>query len=93
MATIKLDFRSAKYFMDIHEILKSTFEFPEYYGQNLSALWDCLYEFCPLDAKIEINGIGYLNEKFDKYGEQIEKIFEDLLKEEGSENIKVVIHS
>jgi len=93
MVKIKLDFRNVKYFLEIHEILKSTFEFSEYYGQNLSALWDCLYEFCPLDAKVEIYGIEYLNDKFDGYGEKIKQIFDDLLKEEGSENIKFVIHS
>ncbi len=93
MSIINLDFRNVKYFMEIHKVLKQTFDFPEYYGENLSALWDCLYEFCPLDAKIEIDGISYLNEKFDKYGEEIKKIFEDLLEEEGSENIKVTILS
>ena len=64
MSIINLDFRNVKYFMEIHKVLKQTFGFPEYYGENLSALWDCLYEFCPLDAKIEIDGISYLNEKF-----------------------------
>ena len=93
MTKFNIDFRNINRFYYVHKHLKEVFDFPDYYGENLSALWDCLYEFCPLDAKIEINGIGYLNEKFDKYGEQIKKIFEDLLKEEGSENIKVIIHS
>ena len=25
-----------------HEILKDTFEFPDYYGKNLDAFWDCI---------------------------------------------------
>ena len=33
---------SCKYLGEIHKRLKESFEFPEYYGENLSALWDCL---------------------------------------------------
>ena len=25
-----------------HEILKNVFEFPDYYGENLNAFWDCI---------------------------------------------------
>ena len=46
-----------------------------------------------MDAYIEISGIRYLNDKFDGYGDKIKKIFEDLPKEYGNEDIEVVIHS
>ncbi len=94
MTIIKLDFRNVKYFMEVHKILKSAFGFPEYYGENLSALWDCLDgDDCPHNSKIEIYGIGYLNDKFNGYGDKVKKIFEDLPKEYGNEDIDVIIHS
>ena len=35
-------------FIDIqttHKILKKIFEFPDYYGENLDAFWDCIKEY------------------------------------------------
>lgn len=42
MKTIELDFKGCKYIGAVHEVLRSSFELPEYYGENLDALWDCL---------------------------------------------------
>lgn len=94
MNSIKLDFSNCNYFMDIFKYIKEKFDIPQYYGNNLCAMWDCLYgDDCPHNSKIEIYGIEYLNDKFDGYGEKIKKIFEDLPKEYGNEDIKVTIHS
>lgn len=35
-------------FVDIqttHQILKNIFNFPDYYGKNLDAFWDCITEY------------------------------------------------
>ena len=39
---IILDFSKCKYWQQVHDMLKEKFGFPEYYGENWSALWDCL---------------------------------------------------
>ena len=36
---------------DLHSYMKEVFEFPEYYGKNLDALYDCL---CEVDEDKEI---------------------------------------
>ncbi len=39
---IVLDFTGCETLGEIHRILKENFGFPEYYGENWDALWDCL---------------------------------------------------
>ena len=39
---IILDFTNMKYPAQLHRELKMKFEFPDYYGENWDALWDCL---------------------------------------------------
>ena len=43
MKQIILDFAGAKSLLMLHEYLKTAFQFPQYYGHNMDALWDCLY--------------------------------------------------
>ncbi len=42
---IIIDFSTCKYVDEIHEKLKESFGFPDYYGRNWSAFWDCLSDF------------------------------------------------
>ena len=43
--TIKIDFSDCIYVDDIHGKLKTSFGFPDYYGKNWDALWDCMRDF------------------------------------------------
>ncbi len=49
-----LDFTGCKYLGEIHQVLKRQLGFPDYYGENLAALWDCLgfYFYNPITIKI-----------------------------------------
>ena len=77
---IKLDFTDCKYLGEIHKVLKETFGFPEYYGENWDALWDCLdYRFRHVIA-IEIYGLKTLPKEFDEKAKIMCDIFKDVQK-------------
>ncbi|MDO5708379.1 MAG: barstar family protein [Andreesenia angusta] len=42
MKTIVLNINRFDNMIEVHEYLKKKFNFPEYYGKNLDALYDCL---------------------------------------------------
>ncbi len=85
MHTITLDFSTCKYINDIHVVLKNTFEFPDYYGMNLDALWDSLKDYS-IDYNhsfiIYLKGLNKKNSELQDYMLQILELFADLHKEE-----------
>ena len=70
-----IDFTECKYFAEMHKRIKEGLNFPDYYGENLDALWDVISE--PRDAFITIKGIKDLPKSFDEYIENLLKIFEE----------------
>ncbi len=74
---IILDFTGCKYLGEMHQILKRQFGFPDYYGENLSALWDCLDGFFYDDPRtIEIYGTASLPNDLSDIMAKILKIFD-----------------
>ena len=49
-----VDFSKVKYYIEIHEVLKRDLDFPDYYGGNTDALWDCLTDMLGDPSYIEI---------------------------------------
>lgn len=78
MQEIILDFTNCKYLLDLHKELKEKFGFPDYYGENLSALWDCLDNYCNWDLIVYVQGIYELPKEWDEYINKILKIFNDV---------------
>ena len=80
---IILDFTKCKYLGEIHLELKEKFGFPEYYGENWDALWDCL-RYLWLDGesiKVNIYGFSTLPDDLRDYCKTMLKIFGDVHKE------------
>lgn len=60
---------------EAHRYLASQLQLPEYYGGNLDALNDCLYELLP--CKITLLNIGALS-ALGEYGETLKSVFFDV---------------
>ena len=49
-----LDFSKVNYINEVHQIIKDELDFPDYYGMNWSAFWDCLTDMVGDPIHIEI---------------------------------------
>ena len=55
MKNFVIDFSKCKYPLDLHNEIKEKLELPEWYGNNLDALWDMLTGF--IETPVNINVI------------------------------------
>ena len=74
----KIDFSNVKYYMEIHHIIQKALDFPEYYGCNLDALWDCLRDMIGEPIHIEIIGLEVVEKKFGDYASKLLDVFREL---------------
>ncbi|MBD7911554.1 MULTISPECIES: barstar family protein [Clostridium] len=77
MNEIILDGREFTSKKELHEILKSKLKLPDYYGNNLDALWDCLTTDVELPMTIEWINFSNSKELLGEYAEQTKKVFMD----------------
>ena len=80
MEMIILDFTECKTLGEVHQVLKKNFDFPEYYGENWSALWDCLdgWYYDEGEILVEIHGYHAMPEELQDYCQTMLKIFDDV---------------
>ena len=73
----RVDFREVKYYMEIHEVLKRDLDFPDYYGGDLDALWDCLTDMLGGINYIEIYGFDVIKKKYPEESKEIYAILQE----------------
>ena len=69
-----IDFKEIKYYSQIHDVIKKSLDFPDYYGRNWDAFWDCLSDMYGDPVHIEILGLDNVERKFPIAAEKIVKI-------------------
>ena len=70
-----IDFTNVKHYLEIHLIIKEALGFPDYYGCNWDAFWDCLTDMYGEPINIEIVGLEVIERKF---GDAASKMIEIL---------------
>ena len=91
-----IDFTNVKCFLEMHKIIQKSLEFPDYYGCNWDAFWDCLTDMYGDPIHIEIIGLEVIERKFgDSAKKMIEilKRFKHYANDRFSDNIKIEIVS
>lgn len=83
MKKITLDFENISNKEEMHQYLAEKFEFPDYYGGNLDALFECLTDIAEPTA---VNIINALND----YDEQIINVITSA--EEENDNLAVFVN-
>ena len=91
-----LDFSKINYIEEVHQIIKQELDFPDYYGMNWSAFWDCLTDMVDDPIHIEIIGIERLQSKYNEDANIMLKILKRLKhyndnKYKNQVNIEIVI--
>ena len=66
-----IDFRDVDHYSEIHKVIKESLNFPDYYGCNWSAFWDCLTDLYGEPIHIEIVGFDVLAQEFEDAADQI----------------------
>ncbi|SFX09865.1 ribonuclease inhibitor [Thermoactinomyces sp. DSM 45891] len=70
MRDIVIDGKDIMTISHLHKLLKEKLGFPDYYGENLDALWDCLTGY------IEPTALQWLNfqDSFENLSDEVEEV-------------------
>ena len=75
---ILLDFSGCQWEYDMHRVLKQAFGFPDYYGHNWDALWDCLDCLFNDRRLVKIVGLQSLSKDMERGVKIMLEVFEDV---------------
>ena len=59
-----VDFTDVNYYLEMHAVIMCSLKFPDYYGCNWDAFWDCLTDMYGGQIYIKIIGIEVIERKF-----------------------------
>ena len=77
---ILLDFTGVKDLQEFWKKIRETLDFPDYFGNNLDAMWDCLREYGNDPLEVTVRGLKDLPHGFDHWTGGMRDIFRDILR-------------
>ncbi len=86
-----IDFRGVKNYYDMHFTIRDSLDFPDYYGCNWSAFWDCLTDMLGRPIHIEIIGLDVIRRKLDGAADKIVEILKELKHDDDDEYADEII--
>lgn len=92
MIPLKIDVSQIKSKSSLHELLYEKIKFPDYYGMNWDAFWDCIRdsEQSSVPCEIEIIGMRYLRNSIPKDAQIFDQTLGEYLKIRQDIHIKYV---
>jgi ribonuclease inhibitor len=86
-----INFTNCKTVEEVHQMIQNILEFPNYYGKNLDALWDCLtkYPYQPNDITIVFQPDNCMNQELLLYIRNVIGIIIEVQKKYGDIRITV----
>ena len=72
-----IDFREVEHYLEMHAIIWKSLDFPDYYGCNWDAFWDCLTDMYGDPIHIEIIGLDIIERKFDDSARKMIELLKD----------------
>ena len=86
---INVDLSGATSKEDIHRRMAESFSFPDYYGMNWDAFWDCTTTLDPMPRKIRISGLKQIEENLPKEATHLKRWLEQFRAEPDGKTISV----
>ncbi|WP_240478314.1 barstar family protein [Photobacterium aquae] len=83
--TMRIDLRMIESKIQLHELMANCLGFPDFYGKNWDAFWDCLCDLGLRDSDlpkvIEFVGSSHLKSTLPECFESLKSCFDDLRRE------------
>ncbi len=90
ISPIILDFAGCRTSDDLYNVISTAFDFPDFFGKNLDALWDCMKDYCEKEAQIIIKGSKVIPYNLKDTFAQILEVFIDVHKRTPSISFEIV---
>lgn len=74
----------------LHDVLKDKLDFPDYYGRNLDALWDCLTGWVDLPLTLVLKNFEFSNTLLGSYADDVLEVLQEA-QEELKDEFKIII--
>ena len=87
---VVLDFTRCKTFDDMYDIISVPFGFPEFFGKNPDALWDCMRDYCEKGTRVIVKGSKNIHKDLKDEFELIIRVFNRLHQETPETTVEII---